>query len=513
MANIKAHHSKDGQLYYKVRVTNGRDINGKLIYKAKNFYPTAKEGTKKCEKELAAFVAEMEKQVHEGRFYDGNNMTYAVFARDVWKPQYAEKNLTESQRDQYWKELTENIFPSIGNMKLSKITGANCQDIINNMEKETSRRGTPLKPATNRRRFTIMKSVFNYAYKMSVIADNPCERCILPKIKHEEELRTFTEDQAVNFLQFLHYGYDTEIQDGRKHPGGTTSKGYTIHVEFPLWIKTYFHIALYGGLRRGEELALTWNDIDFENEETHINKAVKHGKNGVIVGTTKTESGIRTISLPSVCFDLLKQLYAVERELCLRSGNTWEGAPLSSFDKNSVFIKSGKDGRGQCMYLETPYKALKRVINAYNGIIDKAIETGTKDGTMSAEDIQREEKKKLPSLRLHDMRHTSATIQLAEGVDIETVKRRLGHAKASTTLDIYGHALKTRDKQASDTIGNALKSAKDEQERRKQATLPEMLTPDELELIKAYRNASTGEKQRITERLEKNDKPDVKAMA
>lgn len=513
MATYKIGHTKEGKFYYKVWFSNGRDVHGKQQFKVKRFYPTAKEGTKKCEKELAAYIAQTEKEIHEGRFYDGNNMTYAAFARDVWKPQYADKHLTESQRDSYGKELEHCIFPVIGNMKLSKITGANCQEVVNKMEKEISRFGTPIKPATIRRRFVIMKSVFNYAYKMNVIADNPCNRCILPKVKHEEELRTFTEDQAVSFLRFLHYGYDTKVEDGRKHTGGTTSKGYTVHVEFPLWMKVYFHIALYGGLRRGEELALTWADIDFDNQEISINKAVKKVKNVVVVGSTKTESGVRSISLPSVCFDLLKQLYVSEQELYSRSGSSWSGEPLETFYNNSVFIKDNINP-GSRMDMDTPYQALKRIISAYNRRIDKTIKEGTEAGTMAAEEVQRRERSKLPSLRLHDMRHTSATIQLAEGVDIETVKQRLGHAKASTTLDIYGHALKTHDKEASAKIENALRSAKEEQERRKEATLPEMLTPDELELVKAYRSASASDKHKISEKIEKQeDKPNVKAMA
>lgn len=505
MASVKKKY-RYGKLCFKVSVSNGESLSGKQIRKTKTFYPTAPEGTKKCEKELNAFIAEMEKEFHEGKYYDGNNMTYAVFARDIWKPQYAEKNLSAGVLNNYWNELKNVIFPVIGNMKLSKITGVNCQDVINRMEEETGRRGSSLSPATIKRRYVIMRSVFNYAYKLNLIADNPCNRCTLPKEKHKEELRTFSEDQAVAFLQFLHDGYDTKIKDGRKHTGGTTSKGYTVHVVFPLWQQVYFYIAIYGGLRRGEELALTWNDIDFVNNEITINKSLKLVKNQIVLGSTKTESGNRTITLPSICFNLLKQLYAEERDLCSRSGNNWKGEPLDSFKKNTVFIQASGDKVGSYMYLTTPYRALTRIIKAYNRLIDDQIAEGKKAGTMSAEEIQKKEESKLPLLRLHDMRHTSATIQLAEGVDIETVKNRLGHAKASTTIDIYGHALKNRDKEASEKIENALHVAKSERDRKEQATLPEMLTPDELEILKAYRSSSSSEKKQIYEHLESSEK-------
>ena len=57
-------------------------------------------------------------------------------------------------------------------------------------------------------------------------------------------------------------------------------------------------------------------------------------------------------------------------------------------------------------------------------------------------------------------RHTSATLLLANGTDIETVSHRLGHSKASTTLDIYGHAMKKMDSKASDTLESILSNRK-----------------------------------------------------
>ena len=60
-------------------------------------------------------------------------------------------------------------------------------------------------------------------------------------------------------------------------------------------------------------------------------------------------------------------------------------------------------------------------------------------------------------IRLHDLRHTGAALLLGSGVDIETVSRRLGHSKASVTLDIYGHALPENDKKASDILADMLR--------------------------------------------------------
>ena len=66
------------------------------------------------------------------------------------------------------------------------------------------------------------------------------------------------------------------------------------------------------------------------------------------------------------------------------------------------------------------------------------------------------EENRLPLIRLHDLRHTSATLLLSNDVDIETVSRRLGHSKASVTLDIYGHALPENDRKAANALEKML---------------------------------------------------------
>ena len=62
----------------------------------------------------------------------------------------------------------------------------------------------------------------------------------------------------------------------------------------------------------------------------------------------------------------------------------------------------------------------------------------------------------LPKVTLHSLRHSNATLMIAEGADIRTVSNRLGHAQTSTTLNIYSHALKSRDQDAADKLDAAL---------------------------------------------------------
>ena len=89
------------------------------------------------------------------------------------------------------------------------------------------------------------------------------------------------------------------------------------------------------------------------------------------------------------------------------------------------------------MHPDTPYKKFKKIIKRYNNTVT-------------------DEKDKLPDIPLHGLRHTSATLLISQNIDVKTVSNRLGHSQASTTIDIYTHALKQLDKKAAETLDNLL---------------------------------------------------------
>ena len=107
-----------------------------------------------------------------------------------------------------------------------------------------------------------------------------------------------------------------------------------------------------------------------------------------------------------------------------------DGKTPDSFDENNIFIQIEN---GLPMHLSSPSHKFHEICDLYNS-------------------TRKKEEEKLPRIRLHDLRHTGATLQLGNHVDIETVSHRLGHSKASVTLDIYGHALPENDKQAAETL-------------------------------------------------------------
>lgn len=418
MANI----TKRGNTY-RIRVSCGIDTNGKQIFKSTTFVPTHKEGTKAYDKEIADAARDFEKRVKEGNFLDGEHLTYKDVTKH-WKSEWAEKNLSDGGYD-YLKIIEGYAYPAFGNMKISRITPLHVQTLLNDLEK----RG--LKPATVKRATVAINSVFRYAYRLQIIHDNPCTRCEAPKAKKDTALHYFTKDQA---MTFLNKALTQEYVDTIRSHDRTDDTGKEYHVReykevhtIPLQFRVLYTLAIYGGFRRGELAALTWKDIDFKNRTVSINKAAALRKGGYIIKGPKTAAGIRTISLPGSCFSLMSKWKTEEMKIRFSLGTAWEGA--DDFEDTNIFIQA----TGKMMDLNAIGQKFRRILERYNASVEN-------------------EEDKLPIIRLHDLRHTSATLLVGSGIDIKTVSKRLGHSKASVTLDTYAHPLPDNDIAASNIL-------------------------------------------------------------
>jgi len=165
----------------------------------------------------------------------------------------------------------------------------------------------------------------------------------------------------------------------------------------------YFATLLYTGLRRGELLALRWRNLDLDNATlTVVETAYKLGNGDYVIKEPKTAHSRRTVTLPSSLVELFKAYRADQELLRIQLGITLN---VDDF----VFIRP--DG--------SPINP-SAVTLAFRRIIKRA---------------------GLRSVRIHDLRHTHATLMLSAGVHPKVVSERLGHANIGITLDIYSHVL------------------------------------------------------------------------
>jgi len=165
----------------------------------------------------------------------------------------------------------------------------------------------------------------------------------------------------------------------------------------------YFSTLLYTGLRRGELLALRWRNLDLEaGTLTVVETAYRLGNGDYIIKEPKTPQSRRTVTLPPSLVELFKAYLADQELLRIQLG-------VSLNADDFVFIRP--DG--------SPINP-NAVTLAFRRIIKKA---------------------GLKALRIHDLRHTHASLMLKAGINPKVVSERLGHANIGITLDIYSHVL------------------------------------------------------------------------
>jgi integrase len=201
----------------------------------------------------------------------------------------------------------------------------------------------------------------------------------------------------------------------------------------PIKWRTVVTLLIYSGMRRGELIALEWNDFDFEHQVVHIRRSSQYVSSlGVITKDTKNASSERTIKLPDSAFRMLKEYKNYCDELKEKVGDYWH-------DTITLTYANGK----------------KEVVN------NDRLFTGDNGLPMNPDSITSwihkfVEKNNLPKFSTHSLRHTNASLLIANGVNIPTVSKRLGHASISTTTKIYSHAIQSADEKASEILSEKL---------------------------------------------------------
>lgn len=174
-------------------------------------------------------------------------------------------------------------------------------------------------------------------------------------------------------------------------------------------------LAIGLGLRISEILGLTWDNIDFNESTITIDKITVRNKGEVILKEPKTESSIRTITTPKEIILILKQLK--KDRLAARLKGEKVHRDLIFYDKDLNPI--GQD------------------------VISKRFRLFLKNNN-------------LKHIRFHDLRHSHVTMLIDEKVPLKVISERVGHSNVNTTLNIYSHALKEMDQEASEKISNTL---------------------------------------------------------
>jgi len=417
---------------YRIRVFLYTDANKKKHFHTETYAPKATK-KKDIEDELSKRILEI-KATYKSQGSDialGREMFFRDFVED-WKENYASdpENMTISLRDSYYDLLVRKAVPCVGHLRMGEIKKAHIRKIMDSMRQDG------LSLGTRKRVLSAVRSVFHYACEeLDILESNPSRDYTLKKKKTDSDktYNVFNESQYIAFLDAVRQGFDVRAKASQQLRAQKIIPidAYQMHRDLnEQWI-AFFGLAIYGGFRRGELLALTWEDINFDEMLITIKKTIIKKKNPDfsessddrkeiqdVKNSAKTEAGNRIVDVPDFVIQDLRSWKAAQKDLANKLGHhQWKGYTGEDFDQNYVFIdvKTGK-----MMDLGTPTHKMKSVISMYNDMHPDA---------------------PLPMIRLHDLRHTHATDLIYKGVAIEEIAQRLGHKNIYVTLTIYAHYL------------------------------------------------------------------------
>ena len=386
---------KRGKNSYRLTVSEGFDLNGKPMIHRKTVHGTKKD----AEVELAKFVTE----VQNGLVIDGKSLKFSEFT-EIWKRDYASKELAPSTYKRYCRMLETRLLPYFGHFYINKIKPTDIMKFYDLLEKDTqlvrkkgnngSKTKKPLSGKTILEHHRLLRAMLHKAVYWQLIVANPAERVQPPKARKPKR-RSYDDEQTKILLENL----ELLSSEDTKY-------------------KVAIILTVFTGVRLGELMGLEWQDVDFKNGIISINRSSQYlADMGVFTKVPKTESSIREIAIPEFIISLLEEYKLWYEEQKSIYGELW-------MNSDRLFVQAD----GKPMHPSTISKWFVKYVGQIG----------------------------LPVINFHGLRHTNASLLVAQNIDIAVVSARLGHAQISTTLDFYVHPLLSHNRKAGYALENLL---------------------------------------------------------
>ncbi len=355
-------------------VTIGRNPDGSQRRK----YVYAKTRT-----EVAAKMNELICSINNGEFIDKlDNPTLAQWLH-TWLYTYKKNSIKPKTFDQYECIIRSKLSEEFGEVKLVDLKGTQLQKYYNWLF------GEGLSARTIHIINTVLHAALKKAIKCGLVKNNICDTVELPR-EAQKERRVLSPQEQEELIAQL-----------KKNPSD------------------YIYIfALFTGMRRGEVLALTWDDVDLEQAVIKVNKTLvrvnnydnKKEKTHLEVGEPKTAAGRRVVPIVDTVIDVLtEQIKYIKKNITVNKQN------LVFPSENGTYIDPGN-------YNRRFYKIIKKL--------------------------------GLPKTNPHALRHSFATRALEAGVDLKTTQELLGHSSIDITANLYTHALMEHKKEEIRKLNN-----------------------------------------------------------
>lgn len=378
---------KRGKNSYRLVCYNGFDLNGNSIRHTKTIH-----GSKKDAKiELAKFVAD----VQNGMVVEGKALKFSEFT-EIWKRDYGSKELAPSTYKRYIRMLETRILPYFGHFYVNKIKPTDIMLFYDQLSRDTQlirKKGNngaktikPLSSKTILEHHRLLRAMLHKAVYWQMIVSNPAERVQPPKTMKPKR-KYYDDDQSKILLSNLMQLGENQIK-----------------------YKVAIILTIFTGFRLGELMGLEWDDINFNDGIVSVNRSSQYlSDKGVFTKTPKTESSIRDVAIPEFVISLLEEYKLWYEEQKSLYGDLWTNS-------NRLFVQAD----GKPMHPSTISKWFVKYVGQIG----------------------------LPVINFHGLRHTNATLLIAQNIDVAVVAARLGHAQITTTYNFYVHPIISHNKKA-----------------------------------------------------------------
>ena len=388
---------KRGKNSYRLSCIAGYDLQGKPIKKTKTVHGSKKD----AEIELAKFVAD----VQNGMAIEGKSLKFSEFT-EIWKRDYGSKELAPSTYKRYVRMLETRLLPYFGHFYINKIKPTDIMQFYDLLGRDTqlvrkkgnngSKTLKPLSSKTILEHHRLLRAMLHKAVYWQIIISNPAERVQPPKTKKPKR-KYYDDDQCKVLLENLSQLNEEQIK-----------------------YKTAIILTIFTGVRLGELMGLEWNDVNFRDGIISINRSSQYlADKGVFTKVPKTESSIREVAIPDFVISLLEEYKLWYDEQKSLYGELWTNS-------NRLFVQAD----GKPMHPSTISKWFVKYV-----------------GTIG-----------LPVINFHGLRHTNATLLIAQNIDVAVVAARLGHAQITTTYNFYVHPIISHNRKAGFALQNLLLS-------------------------------------------------------
>lgn len=334
----------------------------------------------KTKAEVLAKAEELKAKRSQGLDLDAKQPTIEQFG-EVWLRDVVKRTRRESTHAGYGQMFNLYINPKIGKVRLDKLTAARVQGWINMLIDAGH------SPSTVRNAYLRLRGMLDVAVRYRLINVNPAKDIDLPPLTNDRA-RVLTLAEARELVQ---------AADGKldRRKSYTTSNGRTKRM--PKLFTRYalvYHLLLALGLRRGEGLGLSWEDIDWEAGAVQIRRQVQAINTKVVISEyTKTDAGRRTLPVAPALLARLREHQCEQQEERALMGSGWNERGMVFVTENGTPVSPSNLARHYRMLLACAGQG---------------------------------------PLRLHDLRHTCATL-LGERTSDRVISAILGHTPGTVT--------------------------------------------------------------------------------